>query len=38
MADWDVEAEMLQWAGVSFGERDTLLLKNAIKVSQNKIL
>lgn len=29
------EAEMLEWAGVSFGEENTLRLQKSIKVSQN---
>lgn len=29
--DWESDAEMLEWAGVGFGERDTYLIKQAIK-------
>ena len=32
------EAEMLEWAGISFGEENTLRLQRSIKVSQSLLL
>ena len=32
------EAEMLEWAGISFGKENTLRLQKSIKVSSNKVM
>ena len=34
--NFDEEAEMLEWAGISFGEENTLKLSKSIKVSELK--